>query len=369
MSLLVSFTVTPMLASRFSKMERLSKDSLMGRFGTKEGQPEIRIEADREKMAKLGLNISDIGAVLQMGFSGDDQSKFKDKDGNEYDIRVMYDQFDRSRTADIGGLTVFNNSGQSVQLSEFARIVNAAGPNKLERRDRNYAITISAQAVGRTSGDIGNDIAKALKAVKLPPGVSYQFSGDLEQQDDAFGSLLLALLAGIIFVYLITTALYNSFIYPFAVIFSVPLAIIGALLALGLTGNSLSIFSIMGIIMQVGLVSKNAILWVDYANRARQNGAGMKEALLEAGQERIRPILMTTLTMILGMLPLALSNTPGSEFKHGLGWALIGGLTSSMVMTLIVVPVVYTMVEHSRTFLSENFKTIRKKVALRKTSV
>ncbi len=331
-------------------------------LSAKEGQPEIRIEADREKMAKLGLNISDIGAVLQMGFSGDDQSKFKDKDGNEYDIRVIYDSFDRSRTADVGGLTVFNNSGQPVQLSEFARILNATGPNKLERQDRNYAVTISAQAVGRASGDIGNDIAKALKTVKLPPGVSYQFSGDLEQQDDAFGSLALALLAGIIFVYLIMTALYNSFIYPFAVLFSVPLAIIGALLALGLSGNSLSIFSMMGIIMQVGLVSKNAILLVDYANRARENGAGMKEALLEAGQERIRPILMTTLTMILGMLPLALSNTPGSEFKHGLGWALIGGLTSSMIMTLIIVPIVYTMVERFSTFMKKITSPVKEAV-------
>jgi HAE1 family hydrophobic/amphiphilic exporter-1 len=335
-------------------------------LSAKEGQPEIRIEADREKIAKLGLNISDIGEVLQMGFSGDDQSKFKAQDGNDYNIRVVYDPFDRSRTADVGGLTVLNQFGQPVQLSEFATVVNATGPNKLERQDRNYAITISAQAVGRASGDIGSDIAKILKTVKLPPGVSYQFGGDLEMQDDAFGSLGLALLAGIIFVYLIMTALYNSFIYPFAVLFSVPLALIGTLLALGLTGNSLSIFSIMGIIMQVGLVSKNAILLVDFANRARENGAGMKAALLEAGAVRLRPILMTTLTMILGMLPLALSNTPGSEFKHGLGWALIGGLTSSMLMTLIVVPVVYTIVEHFRTFLSQSFKFIRKKASLGK---
>ncbi|TCL59731.1 HAE1 family hydrophobic/amphiphilic exporter-1 [Hydrogenispora ethanolica] len=338
-------------------------------LSAKEGQPEIRIEADREKMAKLGLNISDIGDVLETGFTGNDQSKFKDKDGNEYPIRVMYDSSDRSRTADVGGLTVLNNSGQPVQLSEFATLVNGTGPNKLERRDRNYAITLSAQAVGRASGDIGADIAKTLETVNMPSGVSYQFSGDLEQQDDAFGSLGLALLAGIIFIYLIMTALYNSFIDPFAVLFSVPLAIIGALLALGLTANSLSIFSIMGIIMQVGLVSKNAILLVDFANRARRSGAGMKEALLEAGQERIRPILMTTLTMILGMLPLALSNTPGSEFKHGLGWALIGGLTSSMAMTLIIVPVVYILVEQVRTFLSENLMNRRKKSPLGETSV
>ncbi|EGO62839.1 efflux RND transporter permease subunit [Acetonema longum] len=328
-------------------------------LSAKEGQPEIRIEADRGKLAKLGLNISEVGAVLQTGFTGDDQSKFKDKDGNEYDIRVMYDPLDRSRTADVGGLTIFNNSGQPVQLSEFATITTAAGPNKLERRDRNYAITISAQAAGRTSGDIGNDIAAALKTLELPPGITCQFSGDLEQQDDAFGSLGLALLAGIISVYLIMTALYDSFIYPFAILFSVPLAFIGSLLALGLTGNSLSIFSIMGMIMQVGLVSKNAILLVDFANRARESGAGMREALLEAGQERLRPILMTTLTMILGMMPLALSHTPGSEFKHGLGWALIGGLTSSMVMTLLVVPVVYTAIEQIRTSFSRTYQNTR----------
>ncbi len=332
-------------------------------LSAKEGQPEIRIETDRAKMAKFGLDTSAIGDVLQLGFTGDDQSKFKDNDGNEYDIRVMYDQFDRSKTADLDRLTIINNSGQPIQLSEFATIQKATGPNKLERRNRNYAITISAQAVGRASGDIGTDIAETLKTLKLPPSVSYQFGGDLEQQDDAFGSLGLALLAGMIFVYLIMAALYNSFVYPFAVLFSVPLAIIGALLALGLTGNSLSIFSIMGIIMQVGLVSKNAILLVDFANRARQNG-GMKEALLEAGQERIRPILMTTLTMILGMLPLALSNTPGSEFKHGLGWALIGGLTSSMIMTLIVVPVVYTIIERLRVILTENIKINRNKVVV-----
>jgi HAE1 family hydrophobic/amphiphilic exporter-1 len=338
-------------------------------LSAKEGQPEIRIEADRAKMAKLGLNVSDIGAVLQMGFTGDDQSKFRDEDGNEYDIRVMYDSFDRSRTADVRGLTVLNNSGRPVQLSEFATIVNAAGPNKLERWDRNYAITISAKAVGRASGDIGSDIVKLLKTAKLPPGVSYQLGGDLEMQDDAFGSLGLALLAVIIFVYLIMTALYNSFTYPLTVIFSVPLALIGSMLALGLTANSLSIFSIMGIIMQVGLVSKNAILLVDFANRARENGAGMKEALLEAGRERIRPILMTNLTTILGMIPLALSNSPGSEFKHGLGWVLIGGLTCSIMITLIIVPVVYSLVENCRTFVSQNFKTGGKKATLEKKSI
>jgi HAE1 family hydrophobic/amphiphilic exporter-1 len=317
-------------------------------LSTENAQPEVQIQIDREKMTQLGLSISDIGSVLQTGYTGDTSSKFRDQDGTEYDIRIIYDSQDRSRTSDVGAQSFVNDSGEVVQLNQFATLVNGAGPNKLSRQDRNYAITVSSQAVGRTSGSIAGDFNKLLARARLPEGVAVMPGGMLKEQGTAFGSLGLALLAAVIFVYLIMTALYNSFIYPFVVGFSVPLALIGAILGLGLTGNSLAIFSILGIIMQVGLVSKNAILLVDFANRAREAGAGVKEALLEAGRERIRPILMTTLTMILGMLPLALSNTTGSEFKHGMGWALIGGLTSSMLMTLIVVPIVYTLVEQVR---------------------
>ena len=320
-------------------------------LSTENAQPEVQIQIDRAKMAQFGLSISDIGSVLQTGYTGNTSSKYRDQDGTEYDIRIIYDALDRSRTADVGSQSFVNDAGKVVQLNQFATLVNGTGPNKLSRQDRNYAITVSSQAIGRTSGSIANDFNNMLARTKLPAGVSVMPSGMLKNQGEAFASLGLALLAAVIFVYLIMTALYNSFIYPFVVGFSVPLAVIGAILALGLTGNSLAIFSILGIIMQVGLVSKNAILLVDFANRARATGAGVQEALLEAGRERIRPILMTTLTMILGMLPLALSNTTGSEFKHGMGWALIGGLTSSMLMTLFIVPIVYTVVEQVRAFV------------------
>jgi HAE1 family hydrophobic/amphiphilic exporter-1 len=174
-------------------------------------------------------------------------------------------------------------------------------------------------------------------------------AGDMQKnQDESFVGLGLALLAAIIFVYLVMTSLYNSFIYPLVVLFSIPLALIGSLLALGLSGSTISTFSILGIIILVGLVSKNAILLVDFANRARAKGASVNEALLEAGKERMRPILMTTLTTICGMMPLALATSYGSEFKSGMGWVLIGGLTSSMLLTLVVVPVVYTIVEKVR---------------------
>jgi HAE1 family hydrophobic/amphiphilic exporter-1 len=312
------------------------------------GQPEVRVQVDREKMAKFGLTINDIGSILESDFSGDDNTKYRDADGNEYTIRVMYDEADRSRTDDLSGITFVSSTGQVIQLNQFATLVNATGPTKLERQDRNYSITINSQAVGRTSGSISGDINKILQKTKLPQGVSWKLGGMLKNQGDAFLGLGVAMLAAIIFVYFIMTALYDSFIYPFSVLFAIPLALIGALLGLGLSGNSLSVFSILAIIMQIGLVSKNAILLVDFANRSRAEGASLKEALLAAGRERIRPILMTTLTMILGMLPLALSTTSGAEYKNGMGWALIGGLTSSMLMTLVVVPIIYTIIEQLR---------------------
>ncbi|MGE5583616.1 MAG: efflux RND transporter permease subunit [Bacillota bacterium] len=318
------------------------------RLSSEEGKPETRVEIDREKMAALGLTVADVGTTLRVGLTGDDESTYRDKDGTEYTTRIVLDQFDRSRTADIGNLTVANRSGQPVELKQFSQIYQDIGPTQLQRRDRSYAITVYSQVIGRTSGSVGQDIVKAMARENLPAGVSYALGGDLEQQADSFYSLGVVMIAAIIFVYLVMVALYDSFIYPFVVLFSVPLGVIGALLAIALTANSLNIMTILGIIMQIGLVSKNAILLVDFTNKARSEGSDAREALIWAGRERLRPILMTTLTMILGMLPIALSNAPGAEFKQGLGWALIGGLTCSMLMTLLVVPVVYLKVDQWR---------------------
>jgi HAE1 family hydrophobic/amphiphilic exporter-1 len=313
-----------------------------------EVRPELQVNIDRDKLSQLGLTINDVGSVLQTGFSGDTNSKFRDADGNEYDVRVVYDQFDRSSTEEVGAQSFVNSAGQVVQLDQFATLTNGYGPTELSRKNRNYIIAVSSQAIGRSSGAISEGITKVLQKTKLPEGVIWM-AGDMQKnQDESFVGLGLALLAAIIFVYLVMTSLYNSFIYPLVVLFSIPLALIGSLLALGLSGSTLSTFSILGIIILVGLVSKNAILLVDFANRARAKGASVNEALLEAGKERMRPILMTTLTTICGMMPLALATSYGSEFKSGMGWVLIGGLTSSMLLTLVVVPVVYTIVEKVR---------------------
>jgi len=311
------------------------------RLSSEEGKPELRIEINREKLSALGLTIMDVGQNLRIALTGDDDSKYREG-LTEYNIRVQLDQFDRSNPDDVSNLTFMNNKGQQVQLKQFANVYQTVGPTKLEREGRVPAINVMSQAYGKTSGVIANDIFAKLKNIKLPAGVTYKLTGELENMKDSMTSLMYALLSGILFVYMIMVALYNSFKYPFVVLFSIPLAIIGAFLGLALTMKSISIYSMLGIIMLIGLVSKNAILLVDRTNQMKlERGFSTFDALIEAAQTRFRPILMTTFAMVFGMLPIALSTAASSESKSGLAVVLIGGLISSLVLTLVLVPVVY----------------------------
>ncbi|MCS6989304.1 MAG: efflux RND transporter permease subunit [Chloroherpetonaceae bacterium] len=311
------------------------------RLSAETGKPETRIEIDRAKMAQFGLSVAEVGTALRIALAGDEIAKYRER-GDEFDIRVQLDEFDRSKTENIGELTFVNARGQQVALKQFATIYQTTGPTKLQRRDRNPAVIVYAQTAGVPSGTIWQEAQAKLKDVRMPVGVTISPQGQLKNQADSFSSLGLALVAAILFVYLIMVALYDSYVHPLVVLFSMPLAVVGALLALALAAKSLSVFTILGIIMLMGLVSKNAILLIDFANKGREDGLTTLEALLEAGRERLRPILMTTLTMIFGMMPIALSSASGAEWKTGLAWALVGGLTSSMFLTLIVIPVVYS---------------------------
>lgn len=343
-------------ASTIANVVRTIPGTADVRLSSEEGKPETRIEIDRQVMASLGLTVADVGQTLRVAFNGDDDAKFRDGE-NEYSIRILFDQSDRSRTADIGNVTFINRKGQLVELKQFATISQTTGPTKLQRQDRNPSVTVFSQAVGRPSGSIGEDIKQHLARLTLPDGVTIAYKGDLQNQSEGFESLMLALVAAILFMYMIMVALYDSYVYPFVVMFSVPVAMIGALFTLALTMKSLSIFSILGIIMLVGLVGKNAILLVDRANQVRtERGLTAYEALLEAGQTRLRPIMMTTVAMVFGMLPIALSAEAGAEWKSGLAWALIGGLTSSLLLTLVLVPVMYMYVDGLRATLPALFR-------------
>ena len=308
---------------------------------------EIVVEIDKDKMADLGLSLATVGPVMTTAFSGNTDAKFKDG-SYEYDIDVVYDEFNRRSMKDVSNLEFINSTGLPVKLSQFANIFYGTGSSKLERYDRTSCISIEGQALGRASGDVGDDIKKQIAAIAFPPDVSISYDSDMKFQDDAFGSLGFALLTAIFFVYLIMVALYESYLYPFVVLFSIPLAIIGAIFALALTKTNLSIFTIMGMIMLVGLVAKNAILVVDFTNHLKKNGYRTTRSLLKATRIRLRPVLMTTLSMIIGLMPIALASGAASEWKNGIGWVLIGGLTSSMLLTLIIVPVVYSLTDRAK---------------------
>jgi HAE1 family hydrophobic/amphiphilic exporter-1 len=314
-------------------------------FSVEDPNPELQVKLDRERMAALGLSVADVGNTLRTAFNGNDDSKYREGQ-YEYDIFISLDRFNRTSQEDVANLTFVNNQGKQVELKQFATVAQELGASKLERRDRLSAITVNAQVVGRPVGTVGNDIRTVMKQKKLPDGVIIEYAGSLQQQSDAFGSLGTALLIAIVFVYLIMVALYDSFLYPFIVLFSLPVALIGALLALALAMQNLSIFSIIGVIMLMGLVAKNAILLVDFTNQQREHhGLSVRDALLEAGRERLRPILMTTIAMIFGMLPIALASGAGAETKKGLAWAIIGGLSSSLLLTLVLVPAAYMTFE------------------------
>ncbi len=331
---------------RFAETAKSKLESISGateiKLSVEAGNPEISVNVDRDKMATLGLTLQTVGATMQTAFSGNTDGKYRAGE-YEYDINIKFSQFNRKSTADVSNLQFINDKGEPVRLLQFATVKESSGPSMLERRDKSTSVTVQAQSVGRPTGTIAAEWASSLEDVSRPVGVNFVWGGDMENQSEGFGSLGIALLTAIVLVYLIMVALYNSFVYPFVVLFSIPLSIIGALLALALTNNSLSIFTILGLIMLIGLVAKNAIILVDFTNQRKAEGETTYNALIQANHARLRPILMTTIAMVIGMLPIALASGAGAEWKNGLAWVIIGGLVSSLFLTLIVVPVMYAI--------------------------
>ncbi|MGX5818096.1 efflux RND transporter permease subunit [Chitinophaga lutea] len=317
------------------------------KLSVEEGNPEINVQVDRDKMSALGLTLDNVGGTMQTAFSGTaDDSKVKFRQGEyEYDINIRFDDFSRKNIQDVSNIDFKNDKGQLVKLSQFATVTEGSGPSRLERRDKNTSVSVQAQVMGRPSGTVTQEFVAKVSQLQKPTGVSYILGGDAENQGDSFSTLGVALLISIVMVYLIMVALYDNYIYPFVVMFSIPLSIIGALLALALTNNTLNIFTILGMIMLIGLVAKNAIILVDFTNQMKEEGQSTYDALLHANKARLRPILMTTIAMVIGMLPIALATGGVASTKNGLAWVIIGGLISSMFLTLIVVPVIYMVVD------------------------
>lgn len=327
------------------------------RLSAQKRKPEIRIEPLHDKLADHGLTTEDIGMAARIALSGNDDLEVSLNE-LETPLRIRLRSDDAQSVHALERLTLTNRYGKPVALHQVARISEGFASASLERKERNVSTTVYAQAVGRPSGAIGEELKAKIASVPLS-GCQLQYQGDLASQEESFGSMGLALLAGIVLMYLVMVALYESWTSPFIVLFSIPVALVGALLALALTGETMNMFSIFGIIMMTGLVAKNAILLVDRANDNRSRGIDTNEALIESGKSRLRPILMTTLAMVIGMLPIAIGHGLGGELKRGLGWALIGGLSSSMFLTLVLVPTIYYDFEKLSSRISKLFKSRR----------
>jgi HAE1 family hydrophobic/amphiphilic exporter-1 len=277
-------------------------------------------------------------------------------DDQTYDVNVRLNPNARNTLQDMARLpftigTQADGSPRVVRLNQFAQVVEGTGSNQINRRDLMREVAINANVFNRSAGEVSADIRKVMDGIQLPPGYRYQFSGSTKNMAESFGYAISALVLAIVFIYMILASQFKSFLQPMALMTALPLTLIGVVLALLMFGSSLSMFSVIGMVMLMGLVTKNAILLVDFAIRAREPqqqadgtlkpGLGRNEALLLAAEVRLRPILMTTLAMIFGMVPLAFALSEGSEQRAPMGQAVIGGVITSSLLTLVVVPVVY----------------------------
>ncbi|MBW2731128.1 MAG: efflux RND transporter permease subunit [Deltaproteobacteria bacterium] len=309
------------------------------------GKPELRVEIDRERAADFGVPIQAIAATLRAFIAGDKVTEISTS-GDRFDVRVRLPEAARRRGENaITSLRVRSASGRLVPLSAMVKVHRGSGPSTIERQNRQRQVTVLANLEGKPLGLAVTEVDK-LAAAKVPTHLTSDWTGMAEVMIESFGHMVLALILAIIIIYLILAAQFESFVHPFTIMLSLPLSLIGAFGALALSGMTLNIFSMIGVIMLMGLVTKNAILLVDYANHLRrEQDMSAHEALLEAGPVRLRPILMTTAAMIGGMLPVALAFSAGGEQRAPMAMVVIGGLVTSTILTLVVVPVVYSLFE------------------------
>jgi hydrophobic/amphiphilic exporter-1 (mainly G- bacteria), HAE1 family len=313
-------------------------------MSTEPGKPEVQIQVDRARAARLGLNTTAMGSTVTTLLNGTTASRFQDP-GKEANIVVRLRPEDRSRLNDILSLTVSATNGQLVPLSSVATIINASGPSVITRLNQQTEITVGANIVGSSQSQVVSDIRKQIAQLHLPSAVTVQFGGQIQQTQDSLGTLVFSLTLSVIFMYMVLASQFGSLTQPVVLMLALPLAIIGAFGALLITRTGADMTAVIGLILLMGLAVKNSILLVDFANRLRARGMSREQALLTAGPARLRPILMTTFALILGMTPVALGLGAGGSFRAPMAIAVIGGLITSTLLTLLIVPVYYTLLD------------------------
>ena len=315
--------------------------------------PQLDVRVDRQEAWRAGVGIGTIASTLQPLFTGQRATRWEDPQGYSHDVVIVYPDSMRTSAADVAEIALLAEGGGGVPLSQVAEVRAGVGPQQIERRQLEQQVSVSAGVLpGFAVGEVADRVKAAIDQIGLPPGYRAVFTGDVQNLEETKGYVLEAILLAVVFIYLILASLFGSFLQPLSIMLALPLSFIGVALALLLTGGNLNVMTMIGIIMLMGLVTKNGILLVDMANQQREAGIDRRQALLLSGRIRLRPIIMTTVAMIFGMLPLALAIGAGAETRAPMARAVIGGLITSTILTLFVVPVVYTLLDDAAAWVA-----------------
>lgn len=320
--------------------------------------PQLQIDFDREKLALNGLNVATASTYVRNRMNGMTASVFRE-DGEEYKIKVRNDRSHRSSVEDIENILIYNAQGKAVRLSEVAKVVEREAPPSIKRQDRERVVKVSATLYGTTLDVAAASIQSVIDNMDIPTEIGTKIGGSMEDQQESFSDMGMLLVLILMLVYIVMAAQFESLRYPFIIMFSIPFAFVGFILSLFITGETINLMSLIGAIMLVGIVVKNGIVLVDYINLNRERGMGISQAVILGGKSRLRPVLMTSMTTILGMVPMSLGIGEGSELWQPMGIAIVGGLTVSTLVTLVIIPTVYCV------FASREVKSYRKKNLLR----
>jgi HAE1 family hydrophobic/amphiphilic exporter-1 len=333
-------------------------------LSTKGQKPELDVQLDRGLAGSLGVTVGHVAQAMRPAFAGIDVGDWIDPSGETRDVTIRLAAEERSLVADLESLPVLVTGPAaqpvSVPLGQVARITQSVGPARIDHLDRERVITVEANTEGRALSEVVGDImTRVPAAVTFPPGYTLRQGGETEEQAEIFTQMLIALAVAVMLMYFVLVVQFGSFLEPFAILLSLPLSLIGVMLALLVTKDTLNIMSMIGVVLLMGIVAKNAILLIDFAKWSEEGGMERREALIQAGRVRLRPILMTTFALVAGMIPVALGAGEGGDFRAPLGIAVIGGVLTSTLLTLLVIPTVYETLADARDWLAARLRPSR----------
>jgi HAE1 family hydrophobic/amphiphilic exporter-1 len=330
-------------------------------LSTRGQKPELEVQLNRGLAGSLGITVGQVAQSLRPAFAGIDAGDWVDPSGETRDVTVRLAPEARDRVTDLAQLPLVAGTGpdgapSTLPLGQVATIRQGMGPAQIDHLDRDKVVIIQANVAGRPLTPVTQDIQAGLARLNLPPGYEITYGGESQDQAEVFTRIFTALGVAVLLMYLILVVQFGSFLDPLAILVSLPLSLIGVVLALWVTRDTLNIMSLIGVILLMGIVAKNAILLIDFAIWAREKGAPLREALIDAGRIRLRPIIMTTLALIAGMIPVAIGHGEGADFRAPLGRAVIGGVITSTLLTLLVIPTVYEIIDDFRSWVAAKFR-------------